>query len=78
MWDENGYILIHFFYNHNNFMQFENYAKEMNIKLDIIGKIMLSRYDYFDSDKNLNNYFQYLCPELFGIISDYALYKNLD
>ena len=59
-------------------MQFKEYEKKMNIILDTIGKIMLSRYDYFDSGKSLDSYWQLLPPELFGIISDYALYKNLN
>ena len=57
-------------------MHFKEYEESMNIKLDIIGRIMLSRYDYFDSIKSLDSYWQFLCPELFAIISDYALYKN--
>jgi len=55
-------------------MEFEEYAEEMNRRLDAIGKIMISRYD---SDKNLDSYWKVIHPELFGIISDYALYKKI-
>ncbi len=76
-YDEYGQFLLGRIYKDGKFiMNLKEYEEKINIKLDIVGKIMLSRYDCFDSDKNLYNYFQYLCPELFGIISDYALYKK--
>ena len=69
LWDDD-------FYMNGELMTFKEYEKNMNIMLDTLGKIMFSRYDCLDSDKNLDNYFQVIPPELFGIISNYALYKN--